>query len=346
MTTTLTFPEALVHIAETGGGKRRVSAELLDPLRFISVRQCETAYPLDLIQLVLDVKGPLWVCDEIARDEDENYVQKKLRNDLLGYLPASAFASKTILDFGCGSGASTVILGRMFPDARIAGVELDPNLLRLARARAEFHRLGNATFHRSPDAKSLPDELAGFDFAILSAVYEHLLPDERRTVLPEIWARLKPGGTLFIDQTPYRYFPVEAHATGLPLINYLPDRWAHKMAVKFSRRVASGETWEGLLRKGIRGGSEREIQKILRGKSSNHPPILLEPGQNNLRDRIDLWYSNMDVRRYPRVARMVKYFAKTVQWLTGAVVVHSLSLAIRKPADPDLPPCKGGPRGI
>ncbi|MBI4385138.1 MAG: hypothetical protein HY579_14055 [Nitrospinae bacterium] len=76
------------------------------------------------------------------------------------------------------------------------------------------------------------------------------------------------------------------------------------------------------------------------------PSVLLETGQNNLRDRIDLWYSNMDVRRYPRVARMVKYFAKTVQWLTGAVVVHSLSLAIRKPADPDLPPCKGGPRGI
>ena len=38
-----------------------------------------------------------------------------------------------------------------------------------------------------------------------------------------IWAHLKSGGVLFLNQTPHRYFPVEHHTTNLPMINYFPD---------------------------------------------------------------------------------------------------------------------------
>ena len=35
--------------------------------------------------------------------------------------------------------------------------------------------------------------------------------------MPLIWSKLKPGRTLFINQTPYRYFPYEHHTTAFGL---------------------------------------------------------------------------------------------------------------------------------
>src|SRR5213595_699851 len=64
-----------------------------------------TAYPLDLIVAIHDAKGG-YVCDEIMREEDPRYVERAIRNDVLGYVEARAFAGKRVLDFGCGAGAS------------------------------------------------------------------------------------------------------------------------------------------------------------------------------------------------------------------------------------------------
>jgi hypothetical protein len=73
----------------------------------------------------------------------------------------------------------------------------------------------------------LPAQIGQFDFVMLSAVYEHLLPGERTVVMPLLWSVMKEGAAIFINQTPYRYFPFEHHSTGLWLINYVPDGMAH-----------------------------------------------------------------------------------------------------------------------
>ena len=39
-----------------------------------------------------------------------------------------------IFDAGCGSGMSTAVLARMWPDARITGADLSPEMLAAARA--------------------------------------------------------------------------------------------------------------------------------------------------------------------------------------------------------------------
>src|SRR5687767_10830265 len=242
-------------ISETGNGRRRVSVELFDPALFSPRLECETSYPVDLIRLIVDVKEPAWLCDEIARDEDPEYVLKHLENEFRAYFGEEHFAGRRILDFGCGSGASTMLLARMFPQSEITGVELDGDLLRVAQGRLDHYQFQNVRLLQSPSGKELPNELGTFDVVVLSAVYEHLLPDERTVILPELWRLLNDGGTLFIDQTPHRFFPVELHTTSLPLINYLPDRLTLKAARKFSRRVKEDDSWEFLLRAGIRGAT-------------------------------------------------------------------------------------------
>lgn len=281
-----------------------------------------TRYPLDLIQAIHATKG-YFACDEIMREEDPNYVERSFRSDVLGYLDPSAFAGKRLLDFGCGAGASLLVMSRLLPGCELVGVELQERLLKLARLRAQHLGKGRVEVHLSPSGAALPDGIGEFDYIVFSAVYEHLLSRERRSLLPLIWSRLKPGGVLFLNQTPHRWSPLEIHTTGLPLINYLPDRLAYAMAKRFSRRIKESDDWQDLLRAGIRGGTTREILGML-GDSA----ALLEP-RGEIGDRIDLWYGRLSPR-HRLLKRGAWAFLKALKPVGGIHLIPELSLAIRK----------------
>jgi len=293
-----------------------------------------TAYPTALIERIARLKGTAFVIDEIRRDEDSSYVSACLEVDLFGYVRPQSFAGKRLLDFGCGAGASSMILGRSLPDTQIVGIDLDDAALEVARARADFYGFDHVRFMVSPRGDALPDGLGRFDYIVLSAVYEHLLPDERGPLLRRLWDLLEPDGALFLNQTPWRWFPFDGHTTRLPLIAYLPDRVALWAARRFSKRVGPQETWPQLLRRGIRGGTVRQIMAILR--SAGGDPELLRPCRPDLHDRVDVWragYAVAIARRHPwvRAIQHVLYgLFKIVRWTTGLTIVPALSLAIRK----------------
>ena len=329
----LKHPDGEVHIDELANGTRRLTVRCFDESTYMPKQSCETSYPLELIELTLKVTGPAWLCDAILRDEDPQYVKDEIKINLFAYLAEADFAGKRLLDFGCGSGASTICLGELLPATETIGVELDAQLVSLAKARAQYYGL-DVTFRISPSGTELPDDIGEFDFCMMSAVYEHLLPDERPIILSEIWSRLKPGGVLFINQTPHRYYPIETHSTGLPLINYLPDGLAFPLARKLSRFANMGsQTDQELLRGGIRGGTESEILSII-NKSSPFRPILLEPSQGSYRDRIDLWYSRLNPQRWRRAKYLLKGTLKAIKAVSGYVLLQNLTLAIKKDTKP------------
>jgi trans-aconitate methyltransferase len=296
---------------------------------FIPVKNCETFYPLDLIELIFSVKGAGYLCDEICRDIDPNYVRRDLEEDLTAYFAREDFSGKRILDFGCGSGASSMVLARMFPDARITGIELEEKLLEIARARLSFYQYANVEFHLSPSGMEIPQRIGEFDFVVMSAVFEHLLPEERKTVIPKVWEIIKSGGFLFLNMTPHRWFPVEHHTTGLPFINYLPANLTYAAARRFSKRLDGADSWETLLRRGIRGATENEIIEILT-RNTAYKPVLIEPSRKNLKNRIDLWYSLLNRKSHRKIKKVIKILLKTIRAATGLTLVPNLSLAIKK----------------
>ncbi len=320
--------DGVVHVETLENGPRRIRVESAKQDLFIEVEACETGYSVDLIRQILEVKGIGYVCDEILRDESPTYVQPSLRLDMLGYLAEECFRDKSILDFGCGCGASSVILARMFPTARIVGVELEKEFVSVAVMRKEHYRLNNVEFHLSPDPESLPGELGDFDYVLLSGVYEHLLPDERRSLLPLLWRRLKAGGVFFLSGTPNRQSPIEAHTTHLPLLNYLPRGLVLPLARRFSNRVEADVTWEVLLRRGIRGGTEREIMGIL--SRAGGKPVLLSPNRLGCKNRIDLWFARSSTARLRRVKKLMAFFLNAIRVTTGVTFTPNLALAIRK----------------
>ncbi|MFV0388687.1 MAG: class I SAM-dependent methyltransferase [Pyrinomonadaceae bacterium] len=328
MKTTLRSVDGTATIEEAKSNSYQVTVEPKDGY-YSPITQVVTKYPLELIKQILQVKGACYLCDELAREEDEAYVNRDLGGDLTAYFIDDEFAGKRILDFGSGSGASTMVLSRMYPKAQIVGVELKEDLNGIAEARLAFYGYKNVEFHLSPSASELPENCGKFDLVILSAVYEHMLPNERSQILPLIWNQINQSGYLFINMTPHRYFPIEHHTTGLPGLNYLPDSLTYKVASRFSNRLDAEKSWEDYLRSGIRGGTEGEILGILRNNSTADAN-LLEPQAEGINDRIDLWYSYLNKDRKVWIKRGLKVALKSIKAITGKVLVPNLSLVIQK----------------
>lgn len=321
----------LVSIAPSADGRRRISVEARGPASAPKTAWT-TAYSEELVRVIVSAKGASCLCDEIRRDEDPNYLRRHLELTVAAHVDPAELRGAEVLDFGCGAGASTVILSQLLPESRITGVELRASNLEVARARARFYGLSRTRFLLSPAGSELPKDIGRFGAVMLSAVFEHLLPEERRALLPALWRCLAPGGVLFIDETPARWFPIETHTTGLPLINYLPDGLAAHYARLCSHRIRRDATWRDMQRDGIRGATVREIVSLL--PSGEGKPILLEPRRLGINGALDLWIRGYAKGGYGWRGTLKKAIASSLSWAArrfdGAAFVPYLSLAIRK----------------
>lgn len=61
-------------VEERPSGRRQVTVHPY-PGSYVARREWETAYPVELIRRIVEVKAPRSECDEISRDEDPNYVE-------------------------------------------------------------------------------------------------------------------------------------------------------------------------------------------------------------------------------------------------------------------------------
>lgn len=85
MLTIVQHPDAFVRIERNQDGRtHRLSVEPKGTL-FVPFKSWETAYPLDLVEHILRVAGPDYLCDEIRRDKDPRYLEHGFRWDILSY---------------------------------------------------------------------------------------------------------------------------------------------------------------------------------------------------------------------------------------------------------------------
>jgi 2-polyprenyl-3-methyl-5-hydroxy-6-metoxy-1,4-benzoquinol methylase len=254
-----------VHVTPLTDGRLQLSAEATADYVHPPHSPCVTDYTQELVERIFECYGSIYTCDEISRDVDNTEAALDVRYATIAYLDDAQMSKPLrILDYGCGAGSSTLALARLFPNADISGCDYAVRLLEIARMRAEHYALHNLSFAAVPADGASQGAVAEFDIAFLNAVFEHLLPRERPLVLESIWRSLKPGGILVLNQTPHRWFPIETHTSGLPLVNYLPDAMAHWAIGRYCRRSVRGHAWEELLRAGVRGATVREIMGLIR----------------------------------------------------------------------------------
>jgi SAM-dependent methyltransferase len=129
-----------------------------------------------------------------AREADRLADQAATLADLLHHDTRYPAGSR-VLEAGCGVGGQTVTLAANSPECRITSLDISPESLAQARARAEEAGLTNVTF-RQGDLFYLdfPDE--HFDHVFVCFVLEHLR--DPLGALRRLMRVLKTGGTITV----------------------------------------------------------------------------------------------------------------------------------------------------
>jgi 2-polyprenyl-3-methyl-5-hydroxy-6-metoxy-1,4-benzoquinol methylase len=237
--------------------------------------------------------------------------------------------SHRILDFGCGAGHSLDALLGYFPHARFTGADIAEDRLDIFNSYLPASDRERIELILMRDPRELDSLGNDFDVINLNAVFEHLLPHERRWLLPGLWSKLAVGGMLVVTETPWRWFPIETHTTSKPLVNYLPDRLALAVTRR-SREYDSSLTWEAALRDGVRGGTVAEIISCIGAPAGTAQ--LLQSGAPDARDLLEVWWHGE-----PRHTRQKELAYRSLAWLrrmTGVVVSPWVNIVLRKTASP------------
>ncbi|MBD2447597.1 class I SAM-dependent methyltransferase [Nostoc sp. FACHB-152] len=128
---------------------------------------------------------------------------------------------KLILDAGCGSGYTSLALAEANPDAKIIGVDLSAESVKLARQRLQYHGFDNAEFYT----------LSIEDLSQLGMQFDYINCDETLYLLPEpvlglqaMKSVLQPHGIIHTNLHSYRqrFFYYQAQEL-FQLMGFLDD---------------------------------------------------------------------------------------------------------------------------
>lgn len=132
--------------------------------------------------------------EEYARKHQK--MAEKFGNEYAEKLSARGFKGGRIIDVGCGSGATNILLAEKFIDSEIVGIDLSDPLVQLANLNAYEANLGERVRFEKADVQQIPYEDNSFE-VVLNVNMVHLVEDPIQ-MLNEIERLLAPDGYLFI----------------------------------------------------------------------------------------------------------------------------------------------------
>jgi ubiquinone/menaquinone biosynthesis C-methylase UbiE len=159
-------------------------------------------------------KIPWWFEGNAAAAERDHLrvVDHHLEHLMPLIMPHTRSGVRQVLDFGCGSGGSSVALAMVQSHVHIQGTDIELAQIEVARERASLYGVQDrCRFDFVPAGQPLPFPDESFDLCLCSSVIEYVVdPAARKFCVQEMARLLAPGGALFIS-VPNRIYPFEIH---------------------------------------------------------------------------------------------------------------------------------------
>ncbi|MEQ8539322.1 MAG: class I SAM-dependent methyltransferase [Coleofasciculus sp. D1-CHI-01] len=126
---------------------------------------------------------------QYALPPNETWVRQELIDRIQG-------TPRRILDLGCGTGSTTLLLKKAFPEAEVIGLDLSPYMLVMAERKAEAAGVDMQWRHGKAEETGLPE--ASFDLVTASLLFHETPTAVAKSILRESFRLLKGGGQVLI----------------------------------------------------------------------------------------------------------------------------------------------------
>lgn len=113
-----------------------------------------------------------------------------------GLIDAVRVNPRRIIDLGCGTGSTTLMLKQAFPEAEVVGLDLSPYMLVVAEIKAQKAGLNIEWRHGNAESVGFPD--ASFDLVAASLLFHETPTAVSRAILRECFRLLRVGGQVAI----------------------------------------------------------------------------------------------------------------------------------------------------
>jgi SAM-dependent methyltransferase len=213
-------------------------------------RDYVTDYSERIVRMLIERKG--------ARRTPPYFAYKATRGPrflgpLFRHLQRRGVTGLRTLEVGSSFGHMTEYLNDQPEVMELTAFDTDAAFVAIVRAKAEelgLEKVRDVALFPGEATRRLPYQSEQFDLVVVCGVVEHLPDRARRAQVDEYYRVLARGGHIAILDTPNRWFPLETHSVGLPLIQWLPPRIAFAYARTFRRRKFGRESYEGFTMEG------------------------------------------------------------------------------------------------
>jgi len=120
--------------------------------------------------------------------------EKVFRENLLKQ--AEIRTGDRILDLACGTGTFAVMVKSRYPDVKVAGLDVDPRVLALAREKTQ--KAGVDVLFEAGVSVAMPYDSGVLDIVFSSLFFHHLNTVDKLLTMKDVLRVLKPGGTFHI----------------------------------------------------------------------------------------------------------------------------------------------------
>ncbi|TAF51986.1 MAG: class I SAM-dependent methyltransferase [Oscillatoriales cyanobacterium] len=138
-----------------------------------------------------------------------------------GLIDAVRVKPRRIIDLGCGTGSTTLMLKQAFPEAEVVGLDLSPYMLVVASMKAQKAGLKIDWLHGNAESVAFAD--ASFDLVAASLLFHETPPAVSRAILRESFRLLKVGGQVAILDDAW------AGAAGFAAVQTQDHWWVHQV---------------------------------------------------------------------------------------------------------------------
>lgn len=207
-------------------------------------REHVTAYSEQVLRMLIERKGARRAALYLPFKESRG---RHFLGPLFRYLRGAGARDLSVLEVGCSFGHITEYLDEQPEVGAITTFDTDPAFAAMARTKVDEMGLGKVrevSCFGNAETRRLPYATGAFDLVLVLGVVEHLPARHRRAQVDEYYRVLARGGLIAILDTPNRLFPVETHSIGLPFVQWLPPRAAHRYAQLARPRRFRGVSYE------------------------------------------------------------------------------------------------------